>query len=494
MFDCLKQLLRFISDSLIFNISLPLFNTSLNKKIKVGDSCSQNHKFKFFPKMKILKLFLFAAILGLSYDVSAQIHVDLKGKINDQLNNRANEHVDNAIDKGLDAVEEGVANSVNNDNDEGDNNDDQASESKNNSKNKSKKVKESDEAGSTGQEEKIKPVQDKVSIQSSTKYDFVPGDKVLFFEDFSQDAVGDFPALWTTNGSGEVKTVNIAPGNWLHMNTEDAVYAAIKEVPLPENFIFECDIITTSVEDQDYFDMEISLFHANDDYTLDDLYPGDNGFHIGIENGRWWVNAYSSEKSGKDGESSLSPVSLSELNHIIAWVQKSRIRIYHAGQKVIDLPTLLYTPINYNRLRFSLYGMKGRPYVTNIRITTAGADTRSKLLTEGKLISYGIYFDVNKDVVKPESYGALNDIAKILKENPEVRVKIVGHTDSDGADASNLDLSRRRGASVKNELVKTFGIDASRLESDGKGESASIASNDTPSNKSLNRRVEFIKL
>ncbi|MCE5347534.1 MAG: OmpA family protein [Bacteroidales bacterium] len=440
--------------------------------------------------MKLLKLILFAAILGLSYDVSAQIHVDLKGKLNDQLNDRANKHVDNAIDKGLDAIEEGVANSVNNDNNDGDNNDDEDSESEN----KSKKAKDSDRSGSTDQEETVKPVQDKVSILSSTKYDFVPGDKVLFFEDFSQDAVGDFPALWTTNGSGEVKTVNIAPGNWLHMNTEDAVYAMTKEIPLPENFIFECDVITAPKDGDDIFDFSISFFHANDDYRIDDLFPGDNGFKMGIENGRWWVQSYSNEKDGKDGESTLSPVGVNELHHIIAWVQKGRIRIYHSGQKVIDLPTFLYTPINYNHLRFSLWSMVGRPYVTNIRITTAGADTRSKLLTEGKLISYGIYFDVNKDAVKAESFGALNDIAKILKENPEVRIKIVGHTDSDGADASNLDLSKRRGASVKNELVKTFGIDASRLESDGKGESVPIAPNDTPSNKSLNRRVEFIKL
>ena len=119
---------------------------------------------------------------------------------------------------------------------------------------------------------------------------------------------------------------------------------------------------------------------------------------------------------------------------------------------------------------------------------------RNKLITEGKLVTYGIYFDVNKDVVKPESYGTLKEIATVLTENPDVRVKIVGHTDSDGADASNLDLSKRRGASVKNELVKTFGIDASRLESDGMGETQPVAPNDTPANKALNRRVEFIKL
>jgi outer membrane protein OmpA-like peptidoglycan-associated protein len=119
---------------------------------------------------------------------------------------------------------------------------------------------------------------------------------------------------------------------------------------------------------------------------------------------------------------------------------------------------------------------------------------RNKLLTEGKLVSYGIYFDVNKDVVKPESYGTLKEISTVLTENPDVRIKIIGHTDSDGADAANLDLSKRRAASVKDELSKNFGIDASRMETDGMGETQPVAPNDTPSNKALNRRVEFIKL
>jgi hypothetical protein len=80
-------------------------------------------------------------------------------------------------------------------------------------------------------------------LSSTSKYDFVPGDKIIYYDDFSQDAIGDFPALWTSNGSGEVKTVNIAPGNWFHMNGEDAVYCYTKELELPDNFIVEFDII-----------------------------------------------------------------------------------------------------------------------------------------------------------------------------------------------------------------------------------------------------------
>ncbi|MEI8113580.1 MAG: OmpA family protein, partial [Bacteroidia bacterium] len=136
----------------------------------------------------------------------------------------------------------------------------------------------------------------------------------------------------------------------------------------------------------------------------------------------------------------------------------------------------------------------GAAMVSNIRVAIGAPDTRNKLMTEGKLVTYGIYFDVNKDLVKPESYGTLKDIATVLNEFPDVKVKIVGHTDSDGDDAKNMDLSKRRAASVKAELAKSFGVNADRLATDGMGESQPVAPNDTPVNKALNRRVEFIKL
>ncbi len=137
---------------------------------------------------------------------------------------------------------------------------------------------------------------------------------------------------------------------------------------------------------------------------------------------------------------------------------------------------------------------RGTAMIANLRIATGLPDMRSKLLTEGKLISYGIYFDVNKDIVKPESYGTLKSIADVLIENPGVKIRIIGHTDADGNDAANMDLSKRRATSVKNELAKTFGIDAARIETDGKGETQPVAANDKAANKAMNRRVEFIKL
>jgi len=334
-------------------------------------------------------------------------------------------------------------------------------------------------------------------LQSFTKYDFVPGDRIIFFEDFSQDAIGDFPALWTTDGSGEVRTINNYPGNWLYAPSDDNVYCLMKNLTLPQNFIFEFDVVPTPrdpEEDDTYASFSLTFFNCEDDFLQADIIPGTRGFAVTAATDGWYADGFENGDYIVNLTSDISPIKINVLNHIILWVQGRRLRIYYDGLKIIDGPTALPASGSYNRFRFSLWGHPSHPFFSNLKITTAAPDTRSKLLTEGKLISYGIYFDSGKDIVKPESYGALNDIAKVLKENPDVRIKITGHTDSDGNDALNLDLSKRRAASVKKELSGTFGIEVSRMETDGLGESQPIGPNTTAEGKAQNRRVEFLKL
>lgn len=71
----------------------------------------------------------------------------------------------------------------------------------------------------------------------------MPGDQVILYEDFSQDAVGDFPALWTTDAAGEINTLNIAPGNWLNLNSGEGTWWFMNEIAFPKNFIIELDIV-----------------------------------------------------------------------------------------------------------------------------------------------------------------------------------------------------------------------------------------------------------
>lgn len=429
----------------------------------------------------MLMVILILAICSVNGFKSASAQGVIGRAIKDKVQQKVIEKSDESIDEAFDKNDEGEEEQ----NDEGE---------------ESQSVEESqDEADSENNDAEnndnteVKVVKQK--IETKTQYDFVPGDQVLFFEDFSQDAIGDFPALWTTTGSGEVKTVNVAPGNWLHMNATDQVYIPMKDLNLPENFILEFDLITQPREEDGHFNFYLSLYKSSDDFLTDELYPGTNGVHVTIGDDGWQVRGYHNEKDKMvDGESDIAPVLNDELTHVIIWVQKARMRMYHKGRKVVDLPTIMQVPNDFNRLRFSLWSCAGHPLLSNIRITSAAPDTRSKLLTEGKLISYGIYFDVNSDKIKPESRGAVNDIAKVLAENPNVRIRIDGHTDSDGDNAKNLDLSKRRAASVKNMLTSEFSIDPSRIETDGFGETKAVADNSTNEGKAKNRRVEFIKL
>jgi outer membrane protein OmpA-like peptidoglycan-associated protein len=111
----------------------------------------------------------------------------------------------------------------------------------------------------------------------------------------------------------------------------------------------------------------------------------------------------------------------------------------------------------------------------------------------GHVIVNGILFDTGKADVKPESAPALQEVAKMLKENPTLKVYVVGHTDNAGALAGNIDLSKRRAASVVQALTTQYGIAAVRLQAYGDGPYAPVASNDSEDGRTLNRRVELVK-
>jgi OmpA-OmpF porin, OOP family len=421
----------------------------------------------------VFKIFLIAAMISFPLSLNSQVKIDLKKQVITIDNNaKAN-------------AKKEVAKDQNKKQNQGTQDKEAAPE-----KNETKTTE-----GNNSKTDSKTDVQEQPSLQSSSTYDFIPGDKVILFDDFSQDAVGDFPALWTANAAGEINTLNIAPGKWLNLNSTDGNYFILKSIDFPKNFIIEFDIVPKKIGGR--IAAGLILYGEDKPKEMDNgPHPGTSGIIISIEKERWNTAGYKTSESAMiTGSSAVNPVEPEKVNHVIIWVQNRRFRIYHKQAKVLDMPTNVYDGTKFNRLCFRLSrGASCGSYISNIRITSAAPDMRSKLLTEGKLISYGIYFDVNKDVVKPESYGTLKEIASVLTENPEVRIKIVGHTDSDGADPANLDLSKRRGSSVKDALVKDFGIDASRLESDGMGETQPVAPNDSPVNKALNRRVEFIKL
>jgi outer membrane protein OmpA-like peptidoglycan-associated protein len=433
----------------------------------------------------IIRILIVLVLISLTMNVQGQIKVDFKKKLEQQVNRRLNQKTDQAIDKVLDSVEDSITADMKSNGKPG------QGSGQDNPSGQTQGKGNANPGSTSGQQQE--------SLESYSKFDFVPGEKVIFYEDFSQDAVGDFPALWNTNGTAEVVTTNLFPGNWMKFVMNQCVWTD-ELLKLPENYTIEYDIIPVGgLEGQGMSGWHMKLMQAKNARAWDGgSAPGQGGFEFKVEYfGRpgyhTWFYGEECSKAQLSGyvEGDQYKEKINQKYHISLWVQKTRIRLYQDQNKIIDLPRALPAGcVKPDRLRFEY----GAAMISNIRIAVGAPDTRNKLITEGKLVTYGIYFDVNKDVVKPESYGTLKEIATVLQENPDIRVKIVGHTDSDGADTANMDLSRRRGASVKNELVKTFGIEASRLESDGMGESQPVAQNDTPANKALNRRVEFIKL
>ena len=170
--------------------------------------------------------------------------------------------------------------------------------------------------------------------------------------------------------------------------------------------------------------------------------------------------------------------------HVAVTRQGARVRVYLNQEKLWDVPRALLPAAKYNAILFFIPNVDvGSEYfVSNVRLAMGAPDTRNKLLTQGKWVTNGILFDVNSDRIKGELYGTLKEIAGVLTENADLKVQIVGHTDSDGDAPANLDLSSRRAASVKTALTTEFKIDAGRMDTDGKGESE-------PADKDTRRRA-----
>ncbi|WP_221392876.1 OmpA family protein [Dyadobacter sp. NIV53] len=325
-------------------------------------------------------------------------------------------------------------------------------------------------------------------------------------EDFSKESLGDFPSNWNTRSGAELVTINTREGKWLRLAQTGVFYPEYITDNLPENFTLQIDLLANQ-QVAAIGQWMVSLLQTKD---TDEKFRLGEGLHAsgvanfqlnfqpGSSRGQMY---YSTNLIGSQSKSGIPEFHTPEKPSvkISIWRQKQRIRVYLDSTKVLDLPRALDANATLNSLVFSSsnpeYDSKeGAFFMSNIRLAVGAPNLRSKLMNEGKFSTNGILFDVNSDQIKPQSYGSLQDIAQLLKENTAVKVKIIGHTDADGDDHANLELSKRRALAVVQALTTTFGIDASRLQSDGKGKSEPVDNNDTSAGKANNRRVEFIKL
>ena len=341
-------------------------------------------------------------------------------------------------------------------------------------------------------------VSDNLEIYS--KFDYVPGDELLFFDDFSQDFIGDFPSKWNTNGSGEVVKLSKAEGNWFEMIPGHGIkYLPLVSDKLPEEYTVEFDLFTEGLGRETSSTARLYI-------TLDD----NNGF----SNGREY--AYASIPFGQYGAFGIqvknTNPAASKINanvtadirkavinrpHISIAVNKNRFRLWVNEKKYIDIPQFIFNPNNIGFLKFNLHGLKDREeriFIRNLKIAKGGLDLRRTLMTDGRVSTNGILFDSGQATIKPQSYGIIRQISQVLIQDESINLNIVGHTDADGPDDTNLKLSKDRAAAVKQVLIDIYKISGERLTTNGKGESEPVGDNKTLDGKAQNRRVEFVKI
>jgi outer membrane protein OmpA-like peptidoglycan-associated protein len=130
--------------------------------------------------------------------------------------------------------------------------------------------------------------------------------------------------------------------------------------------------------------------------------------------------------------------------------------------------------------------------LTQNMVSVSAADMSNAIASTGRIALYGILFDTGNASLKAESVPALEEIAKLMKSNTSLKLRVVGHTDNQGALDTNIALSKRRAEAVTAALASTHGIAAQRLSAFGVADLAPVASNSAEEGRAKNRRVELV--
>ncbi len=323
------------------------------------------------------------------------------------------------------------------------------------------------------------------------KSDFVPGDEIIFEDDLVGEQLGEFPSQWDLN-EGNAEVVNVGGTKAICLVHGSAEIMPLMKNPqnyLPDVFTFEMDVYIGdgSFISEEQYTKNQSRYHIYF-YTEDrshhhiDLY--DEGDQI-------------SWSFSRDGQSDLSGqqktsdiIKLNDWNHLAFSFNKRAFKGYINGTRVINVPNVNKRPVRL--LIWDNYQHHHNDFITNVRIAKGAVPLYERMMTDGKIITYGITFDTGKSTIKPESMGEINRIVQLMTENPELKFSVEGHTDTTGKAASNQTLSEARAQAIVDKLVE-LGIAANRLTAVGKGQTSPIADNSTDEGRAKNRRVEFVK-
>ncbi|MBS2099350.1 OmpA family protein [Carboxylicivirga linearis] len=413
-------------------------------------------------------LIIIVCLFVLSTQIKAQVKVDVGKKVESSANRKANQKTDEAIDKTFDKLEEGIGSLFG---------------KKKKKSSKSSVAQEKTEVSTSSSDKEVSdkaPVADKVTMNWS-KFDFVPGDEVIFSDapDIDEEN-GEFPTRWDLKG-GQVEIVEVDGEKVIAFfdgSPEIVPYLKNAETDyLPDVFTIEFDIYRPA--------------HGNRFFVyLWDRKRQRSGGDQEIE-----ININSVAVNNVTGE--YAPARDRDQGrwmHVSIAYTKGKMKVYLDDTRLINIPHYEYNPTGLSvQCYFADVNEDKIWYLKNVRIAKGGVKYYDRVLSDGKIVCNGIRFDVNKATLKPESMGQINEIYELMQKNADLKFSVEGHTDSDGDDLKNQSLSEIRAQEVMNTLIK-MGIDSSRLQAKGFGESVPLNHNATPEEKASNRRVEFVKI
>ncbi len=425
--------------------------------------------------MKLIKfLILILLLTGFSQQTQAQFFKKLakhaQKKVKTEAERRAERRVDKGIDKGFDETENTI----------------DGKNKKNSKKKKGKKTHE--QAGETGKETGSKAKKSKTLKKNTPKliwrkFDFVPGDTVIFEDGPAADEEnGEFPSRWDLyEGVCEIAEFGGEPIIMFPKRYSSIIpyLKNSKEDYLPEVFTIEFDCYFKKGESSTAY--KLNLYDAKNQSR-------NKNSGIRIEQNQIIVG--NSTGTTKD-DNIKDDNNESFWRHVSIAFTKGKLKVYLDNQRLVNIPHYEANPTGITISGRGNYNTQSY-FIKNIRIAKGGVKYYKRVLSDGKIIVNGIKFDVNKATLKPESMGPINRIYKLMKKQPGLKFSVEGHTDSDGDDAFNMKLSKARAKTVMNKLI-AMGIAKSRLKYTGYGESKPIDNNSTPEGKANNRRVEFVK-
>jgi OmpA-OmpF porin, OOP family len=313
-------------------------------------------------------------------------------------------------------------------------------------------------------------------------YDFVPGERVIYFSDFTDEQVGNFPArLEFVEGNMEV--AELSGRRVIRATSQSKLNIALPEV-LPQRFTIEIDVINRPSMDGTDFHLRGSVGRVDDAKTSIISWGSDGASLLG----------------GGGGEVKLANNEPSRLRYR---GKPAQVRIVGDGKYVkvyVDEKRLANVPnANFERSKILHLVIDARSeenpaYISRIRVAESRKSLYDEIAANGRAVTQGLLFDTGSDKLRPESTPTLKMIASMIEQHPELRVRIEGHTDNVGSSSANKTLSEKRAAAVKAALVANYRVSGGRLDAKGLGDSKPLGSNETAEGRANNRRVELVRM